>query len=153
MSAKSLNSNGSRSASARRITAVPPVLRERAAIDEVGVAEMRVPVEIVVDGMVDAAAVFAAEADIERGDAVVLEEGGVVGAGTERGDAQIGALAELPGARSGVCASRDFVKLVALPRGEFRLGIRDVARDFVDEFFEGVRAFDVRDSRGRCRRS
>ena len=56
VSARLVNSNGSRSASASRITAVPDGLRQRAAVDEVGVGEMRVPVEVVVDRVIDAAA-------------------------------------------------------------------------------------------------
>jgi hypothetical protein len=44
-------------------------LRQCAAVDEIGVGEVRVPVEIVVDGVIDAAAVFAAEAQVQRSDA------------------------------------------------------------------------------------
>ncbi len=59
-------------------------LRQRAPIDKICVAEMRVPVKIIVDGVVDAAAIFAAETDIQRGDAIVLEKRRVVRTGTER---------------------------------------------------------------------
>src|ERR1700692_2203123 len=49
-------------------------LRKGAAVDKLGVAEVSEPVEIVVDGMIDAAAVFTAVAEIEGGDAAVLQE-------------------------------------------------------------------------------
>src|SRR5947208_4378062 len=42
------------------------------------VVERRVPLEVVVDGVIDAAAVLAAEAEIERGDSHVLQERRVV---------------------------------------------------------------------------
>ncbi len=61
-------------------------LGKRAAVDKIGIAEMCVPIEIVVDGVIDAAVVFAAETDVERGDAVVLQERGVIRTGTERGN-------------------------------------------------------------------
>ena len=41
-------------------------LRERASVAEVGVGEMRVPVKIVVDGVIDSAAIFVAIAQVER---------------------------------------------------------------------------------------
>src|SRR5258708_18816633 len=90
-------------------------LRERAAVDKVRVAEMGVPVEIVVDGVVDAAAIFAAKTDIQRSDAVVLEKSGEVRAGTESGDSQISALANFL-ALFGALGIGDFAKLLALPR-------------------------------------
>src|SRR6202012_3242009 len=99
--------------------------------------EMRVPVKVVVDRMIDAAAVFSSETEIDAGNAVVLQERGVVGAGTERRDAQVGALAGFGRMRVG-----DLTELIALPRGKFRLGIGDVFRDFIGEFFERVRTLD-----------
>ena len=59
-------------------------LRERPAVDEVGVGEVRVPGEVVVDGVVDAAVVLAAEAEVQAGDAEVVDERGVVAARAER---------------------------------------------------------------------
>ncbi len=53
-------------------------LRERAPVAEVGIGEMRVPVEIVVDGVVDAAAIFVAIAQIQRSDAEVIEKDGPI---------------------------------------------------------------------------
>ena len=55
-------------------------LRERAAVDEIGVGEMRVPVEIVVNGMINAAsAAFSAVAEIDGCDAQMVDEHGVIG--------------------------------------------------------------------------
>ncbi len=54
-------------------------LRQRAAIHKIRIAEMREPVEIIVNRMVDSAAVFAAKAQIQRSDSVMLKESAVVG--------------------------------------------------------------------------
>ena len=52
---------------------------ERDAVVEVWIAEARVVIEGIVDLVIDAARIaFAAVADVERGDADVLEEGRVV---------------------------------------------------------------------------
>ena len=54
---------------------MPTDLRERAAVDEGRVAEAREPVmEVVVDRVVDPAAVLTAEAEVQRRHAQVLEE-------------------------------------------------------------------------------
>ena len=55
-------------------------LGERDAVVERRVEEADVVVERVVDGVIRAAAVLAAEAEVERGDAEVLQEGREVGA-------------------------------------------------------------------------
>ncbi len=89
------------SASERRRTASADGLRESAAVDEIGVGEMGVPVEIVVDGMIDSAAVLAAEAEIERCDAHVIDEARVIGAGAEGADAQVARAGGLPGDPAG----------------------------------------------------
>ena len=47
-------------------------LRQRAAIHKIRVAEMRVPIKIVVNRMVDAAAVLAAKTKVQRSHAIVL---------------------------------------------------------------------------------
>src|ERR1700676_4330636 len=49
-------------------------LRERASIAEIGIGEMGVPVKIVVDGVIDSAAVFVAVAQVERSNAEVIKE-------------------------------------------------------------------------------
>src|SRR6266404_6188032 len=56
-------------------------LSESAAVDEFRIAEVSEPEEIVVDGMVDAAAIFSAVADVEGRDAVVLHKRAVIGTG------------------------------------------------------------------------
>ena len=55
---------------------------------------MRVPVKVVVDGMVDALLVLASIAQVECGNAEMIEECGEVSARTESVDAEIGALAQ-----------------------------------------------------------
>src|ERR1700732_2153988 len=52
----------------------PCRLRERASVAEIGIGEMCVPVKIVVDGVIDSAAVFVAVAQIERSNAEVIKE-------------------------------------------------------------------------------
>ena len=92
-------------------------------------------------------------AEIQRGDAEVIEKRRVVRAGAQRADAQVVPAANVFCARRPVLASRDAVGLQALPDGDLRFGILDVARHAVDEFLERVRAFDCQEARGRCRRS
>src|SRR5579863_10134759 len=70
-------------------------LSERAAIDKVRVGEMGIPIEIVVSGMINTPAVFATESEIERRDSDVIQERGVIGAGAQSGDAQVGTVASL----------------------------------------------------------
>ena len=69
-------------------------LREGAAVDEIVIGKMRVPVKVIVDGVINALLVFAGIAQVERGNAEMIEERGEVGAGTEGIDAEIGALAQ-----------------------------------------------------------
>ena len=47
-------------------------LCQRFAVDKVGVGEVRVPVEVVVDGVINSFAIFAAVAKIERRDSEVM---------------------------------------------------------------------------------
>src|ERR1700730_18181003 len=103
---------------------------------------MRVPIEVVVYGMVDAAAVFSAEGNIHGGDAIVLQESGVVRSGAKRTDALISALACLLALlwRFGF---RNFVQVNTLPDGQFGFRIGDVTRDVVGEFFQRVRTFNL----------
>ena len=79
-----------------------------------------------------------AVSEIERGDAEVIEESGEVGAGTERVDAQIGALAKFFAIVGGLGVG-DFRELQALPDGQLGLRIFDVAGDAVDELLQRVR--------------
>src|SRR5260370_29272821 len=62
-------------------------LRQRTAVAKIRVGEMGVPVEIVVDGVVNAAPVVASVSKIERRDAEVIEKRRVIRARAERRDA------------------------------------------------------------------
>src|SRR5713226_10179803 len=90
--------------------------------------------------MVDAAAVFPAESDIQRSDAIVLQKRGVVRTRTQRGNAQVRALADFLALLRGFRAS-DFMQAAALPSRKLRLRIGNVARDIVAEFLQRVRTF------------
>ena len=72
-------------------------LGKRAAVGKVGVAEVRVPVKIVVDRVIDATVVFAAEAEIQHGNTEKILETGVIGAAARNVDAQVGPLSGVPG--------------------------------------------------------
>ncbi len=69
----------------------PGGLRKSAAVREICVGKMRVPVDIIINRVVDAPAILAAVAKVERGDAKVIDEDRIIGAGAEGSDAQIGA--------------------------------------------------------------
>ena len=152
VSAKSPNSKGNRSASASRKIEVPPVCANARPYYKIRIAEMGVPVEVVVNRVVDAAVVFAAEADIHGGDAIVLQKSGVVGSGAKRTDALISALAQLLALlrRFGF---GNFVQVIALPGGKLGFRIADLARDIVAEFFQRVRTFDAQIASCRWNRS
>ena len=89
-------------------------LRQRSPVGEVGVEEVRVEVEVVVDRVIDAALVLAAVADVQRRDAEMLEKRREVGARPERADAPVrparGPFLSLPASLrrwpSPACASR-----------------------------------------------
>ena len=57
----------------------PGSLRESASVAEIGIGEMGVPVKIIVDGVVDSAAIFVAVAQVQRGDAQMIEKDRPVG--------------------------------------------------------------------------
>ena len=84
-----LNSNGNTSASASLQERGAGDARERRAMGEIAIRKMREPVVRVVDGVIDAAAAVAAEAQIKRRDLKKIKERGVIGAGAERVDRQI----------------------------------------------------------------
>src|SRR6185437_9926242 len=91
--------------------------------------------------MVRAASTLAVEPEIHRGNAEVLQERRVIGAGSERADRQIRALARcLASCRWG---THDFGR--AHPALQRRTGFRigNVACDSVDELLEYVRATDA----------
>ncbi len=102
---------------------------------------MRVPVEIVVDGVVDAAAILASVAQVQRGHAQVVEEGRIIRARAERSDAQVRPL-PLRRGRIGRGAGHA-PELHPLPDGQFGFGVLHVARHAVDELFQRVGAFHV----------
>src|ERR1700692_22078 len=53
---------------------------------------MRVPVKIVIDGVVNPLLIFSAKTQVERGNAKMIEKSGEVGARTERTNAQVRSL-------------------------------------------------------------
>ena len=109
-------------------------------VQEVGIFELHDVIVGVVVGVVGAGAgALAAEADVEAGDAEVIDEGGVVGAGAERGDAELGC---------GGLAGDGLAGLGSLERGHFGLRIGDVAGGLAGEGFERVRAADVDEASG-----
>ena len=109
-------------------------LRQGAPVDEVLVREMRVPVEIVVDGVVNAAAILASIGQVQRCHAQVVDEHGVVRAGAQRGHAQIGPRARfLPIGRAAWRLARDLARLQTLPHGHAALRVVNVARHAVHE--------------------
>src|SRR5262250_514637 len=104
---------------------------------------MRIPVEVIVDGVVDAAAVFAAKAKVQSGDPVMLQEGAVVGARAERANPQVRSRTGfLPFGR--VVGAADLPEPSALPDRELGLRVLDVSRHFIDESFQRVRAFGAK---------
>src|SRR5207248_4779090 len=62
---------------------LPSRLRERATIDERRVAEVGVPINVVIDRVIDPASILAAITKIQRRDASMLEKGRVVRARPE----------------------------------------------------------------------
>ena len=146
------NCNGSTSALGQPHHRRAGRLRQRPAVDEIGVGEVRVPVEVVVDRVIHAAAILAAEAEIEAGHAEVVDEHRVVRARAERADPHVRARLRISLRSSGAAPAMDD-RLRALPDGHLRLGILDVARHAADEVLERVRALDAERIRGRSRRS
>src|SRR5262245_24733815 len=106
---------------------------------------MRVEIEIVVNGMVDPAAIFAAETEIDRRYAEMIEERRVVGTRPEGADAQVGAVAGL-GAVAGVLSSRRTgqpSRLQAFPHRQTGFRILNIARHPVDKAFQRMRPFHL----------
>ena len=110
-----------------------------ASITEIRVREMRVPVEIIVDRVVDATAVLIAKSQVERGDAEMIEERSVVRARTQGSDSQVSTLAYLL-TIFGCFGIGDVLQLPAFPKADFLFWIFDVAGYTVREFFQCVRA-------------
>src|SRR5437764_15154084 len=98
---------------------------------------MRVPVEIIINGMVDTAAVFSSIAEIQRRNAQVPEKGGIVGSGTQGADSEVRARARFSAFfRRPVLDTR---QLVAFPDGHVCFRVPDISRYAVDESLECVR--------------
>src|SRR5271156_3534947 len=101
---------------------------------------MRVPVKIIVNRMVDSAAGFAAESNIQRSDADNIQDRPVTRTPAERSNTQIGARARFVAILLAVGMS-DLLKLHALPKRQSGFRILYVARHVIDEFFQRMRAF------------
>src|SRR5271156_146555 len=71
----------------------PCRLRQSAAVDKICIREMCVPIEVVIDGVVNSSFVFAPIAEVQRGDAEMVKKRSKIGAGTKSPDAQISAAA------------------------------------------------------------
>src|SRR5439155_25509699 len=100
--------------------------------------------EVVVNRVINAGAVLAAVADVQRRHAEVLEKGRVVGARAERADAPVGPAADLVLV---LCLRLvDRARLLPLPDAQMRFRILDVPRDVVDEALERMRAFGLEES-------
>ena len=97
-----------------------------------------IPVKVIVDRVIDAAAVFASVAHIDRRDAQVVEERAVIAPGTERPDADVRSAANFLSIFV-AAGGGDFAEQGALPHGNILLRILDVTRDAVHEVLERVR--------------
>src|SRR5579862_5186764 len=109
---------------------------------------MRVPIEVVVDGVIDSTVAFTTVPNIERRNSKVIDEDGIVRSGPQGIDAQISALTQFltirergvaRGGRGGFGFLGQHMELQPLPNGEIRFGILNVARHAVHELLEGVR--------------
>src|SRR5713226_4417190 len=89
---------------------------------------------------------LAAVAEVEAGDAQMLEKRRVIGAGAERVDAQIRPLPDL----APVLRARldDLGGAESLAYRDFFLRVDDVIGNFIDEFLQRVRAADVQEAPG-----
>src|SRR5262249_39544974 len=113
-------------------------------VGKIAVGEGGVEKEIVVDGMVHSVTVFSAESEINGGHAQMVEERSVVGPGAKRPDTQVSAISGI----STIASSRigEAIGLQALPHGDLRFRILNIARHAVDEALESVRSLDVEEA-------
>src|SRR4029079_7294977 len=70
-------------------------LRQRTTIHERRIAEMGIPVEVVVNGVVDTTVILTAVADVERRDPQVIDERRVIGSRSESAAPEVGAIARV----------------------------------------------------------
>src|SRR5437879_2814734 len=96
---------------------------------------MGVPIKIIVYGVIDAAAVFPSQSDMELANTIVLQKGRIVRTRTERGNAQILAFTYFFALVSGL-GGRDLMQSATLPRRKLRFRVGYVARHIVAEFFQ-----------------
>src|ERR1019366_1053635 len=111
-------------------------------INELRIAEMGVPVEVVVNGVINPTAAFATESHVQRGHAGVIEEGRVVGTITQRSQPQVGTIAQLLAVLRAGGASYP-PKIGAFPHGNVLLRILNLTLDLVDRALQRVRAGDA----------
>ena len=106
---------------------------------------MRVPVEIVVDGVVDAAAVLSSVAQVQRGDSQMVQEDRIIRARSQRADAQVRPLPRLlPVGRGPISREvRNAPELHALPDRQLGFRVFHVPCHAVDEPLQRVRAFHL----------
>ncbi len=139
-------SSGSTSASASRRVARPGHLGQRDAVGEVRVHEALELVDGVVDGVVLAEVLLAAEAEVQGRDAQVLQERRVVRARAQGMDGQVVLGAQLlPLVRLGV---EDALGAQALQHADALLGVGHVSRHLVDERLQGVGAAHRQEAAG-----
>src|SRR6516225_7232369 len=103
---------------------------------------MRVPVEVVVDRMINAAFVFPAIADIQRCYAEMVEKRAVIRAGAESTYANVRTLANFLSIFS-TGSARDPGEPHTLRGGQFRFGILNVGSYAIDEMFQCVRSLHL----------
>jgi len=125
----------------------PGGLRQGSPVDELRVGEVRVPVEVVVDRVIDAAGILAAEIQVHTRHAQVIQKGGVVGARTQRVNPQVRTLPRFLPLRQGVpLGARNAERLQPLPDGSLGFRIFDIARHAVDELLQRVRALHLQNA-------
>src|SRR5580704_5198362 len=106
---------------------------------------MGVPVEIVIDGVIDSAAIFTAEAEIQNGKAEEILERSVVGTAARNSYAQVAALAQLL-AIIVVGGSVEAMKLPAFPNGKLSFRVLYLAGNVIHQPFQSVRALRVKET-------
>src|SRR5688500_14075181 len=117
---------------------------QRDSVVKIRIAEARVMVERIINRMIRAAAVFAPETDIKRGNSEMLKKRCVIRTRTERGNPQIAAIHNFV---SGIRRTAyDLPRPRAFPDSHFCLRIGDVTPNFVDKFFERVRTANAKKS-------
>src|SRR5450432_902364 len=97
---------------------------------------MRVPVKIVIDGVVDATVILATIGNVERGDAEMIKKRSEITAGAKRTNAEVCARASVFFLfRAPVYHARS---LTTLPDRDILFGIVDVAGHSVNKLFQRV---------------